>query len=339
MKRGMRGTLLLAGLALVAWIFWRVGWPAIASNLAAIGAWFVLLVAIYFFAKAAFLLGWWLVIDPLLPPSALPRLLGIYLAGYTVNYVAPGGVAGEPLKARLLSGLVPPGRALASLTIHKHADMLAQWVFIVTGVTICLVRFPLPAAARWAALGGIAVLGALFVLLTWSLFRGTYGPILRWLGRWKFLAAKVSRYLEAAQRVDADIRSFYAAHRGRFTAAVCLSFLGWCGGLVETYLVLRLVAPGAGWPTAFAVEAMAMALNNMFLWIPARAGSAEGVRVGVFILLGLAAAQGAAYALARRAREFVWLLPGALYLIAHQARRRPGPAQAVKLPIGAEELR
>lgn len=337
MNRRTRGALLLAGLVLVAWTFWRVGWPAIASNLAAIGPWFVLLVAIYFFAKAAFLLGWWLVIDPPLPRSALPRLLGVYLAGYTANYIAPGGVAGEPLKARLLSGTLPPGRALASLTIHKHADMLAQWVFIVTGVTICLVRFPLPAAARWAALGGVALLGALFVLLTWALFRGTYGPILRRLGRWKFLAARVARYQEAAQRVDADIRNFYATRRGRFAAAVGLCFLGWCGGLVETYLVLRLLAPGAGWPTAFAVEAMAMALNNMFLWVPARAGSAEGVRIGVFVLLGLAAAQGAAYALARRAREFVWLLPGALYLIARQARRRP--ARGAELPIAAEELR
>ena len=337
MNRSTRGALLLAGLALFAWIFWRVGWPAIASNLAAIGAWFVLLVALYFFAEAAFLLGWWLVIDPLLPRSALPRLMGVYLAGYTVNYVAPGGVAGEPLKARLLAGTLPPGRALASLTIHKHADMLAQWVFIVAGVTVCLLRFPLPAGARWAALGGIVLLGGLFVLLTWSLFRGTYAPILRWLGRWRFLAARVGRYEEAARRVDADIRAFYSARRGRFVAAVGLSFLGWCGGLVETYLILRLVAPGAGWAAAFAVEAMAMALNNMFLWVPARAGSAEGVRVGIFVLLGLAAAQGAAYALARRAREFVWLVPGALYLIARQARRQPAPA--VELPIAAEELR
>ena len=137
--------------------------------------------------------------------------------------------------------------------------------------------------------------------------------------------------------MDADIRNFYASRRGRFVAAAGLSFLGWCGGLVETYLILRLVAPGAGWSTAFAVEAMAMALNNMFLWVPARAGSAEGVRVGVFVLFGLAAAQGAAYALARRAREFVWLVPGALYLIARQARRRPAPA--VEVSIAAEELR
>ena len=78
---------------------------AAAAALVAAAVVVVLLVGIYFFAKAAFLLGWWLVIDPLLPPSALPRLLGIYLAGYTVNYVAPGGVAGEPLKAQVQRGV------------------------------------------------------------------------------------------------------------------------------------------------------------------------------------------------------------------------------------------
>jgi hypothetical protein len=41
------------------------------------------------------------------------------------------------------------------------------------------------------------------------------------------------------------------------------------------------------------------------------------VRVGVFLLLGLSAAQGAAYGVARRARELLWLIPGLVVLLKH----------------------
>jgi uncharacterized membrane protein YbhN (UPF0104 family) len=60
-----------------------------------------------------------------------------------------------------------------------------------------------------------------------------------------------------------------------------------------------------------------MTLNNVMIFIPGRLGIAEGVRVGVFLLLGMSAAQGAAYGLARRARELLWLLPGLVVLLKH----------------------
>jgi uncharacterized membrane protein YbhN (UPF0104 family) len=86
--------------------------------------------------------------------------------------------------------------------------------------------------------------------------------------------------------------------------------------MLETYLILRLLSPSASWGTALAVEALAMALNNMLLFVPGRVGSAEGVRAAVFVLLGMPAALGVAYALVRRGRELVWVLPG-LVVLAH----------------------
>jgi hypothetical protein len=80
-----------------------------------------------------------------------------------------------------------------------------------------------------------------------------------------------------------------------------------------------------------AVEALAMILNNVFLFIPGRAGSAEGVRAGVCLLLGLPAAQGVAYGIARRGRELIWIVPGLVVLLTRQAGWlgrvwRPAPA-------------
>ena len=314
----VRIALLLAGVALFALLFRLVGWPAIASNLGRIGGWFALLVVLYAAAQAAFALGWWVIFEPSRRPGFV-RLFGVYLVGDSFNYLAPGGVAGEPLKARMLRGDSGTGEAIGSLTIHKHADLAAQWIFVSLGVGAALWRFPMPIAARIVALAGAAALGALLALMTWGLRRGTYSPVLRLLARWKPLARRLDRFHAPARDLDGRIQDFYRLRLGRYAAAMGWCFLGWCGGLLETYLILRLLSPGSGWIAAFAVEALAMALNNMLLFIPARIGSAEGVRVGVFLLLGLGAGPGAAYSLARRGRELAWIVPGLLVFFKWQA--------------------
>ena len=314
----LRIALLLSGFALFALLFRLVGWPAIASNLARIGGWFALLVVLYAAAQAAFALGWWVIFEPSRRPGFV-RLFGVYLGGDSFNYLAPGGVAGEPLKARMLRGSASTSEAIGSLTIHKHADLAAQWIFVSLGVGAALWRFPMPLAARIVALAGVAALGALLALMTWGLRRGTYSPVLKLLARWKPLARRLDRLHAPARDLDGRIQDFYRLQRGRYAAAMGWCFLGWCGGLLETYLILRLLSPGSGWIAAFAVEALAMALNNMLLFIPARIGSAEGIRVGVFLLLGLGAGPGAAYSLARRGRELAWIVPGLLVFFHWQA--------------------
>jgi len=327
-RRGLRIALLLAGLAAFLLLFWSVGWPAVASNLARIGGWFAVLVLFYAAPQVAFALGWWVVFEPGPRRPKFGRLFTVYLAGDAFNYLAPGGVAGEPVKVRMLPGTAGSGAAVASLTIHKHADLVSQWLFVAAGVAVAFWRFPLPLAARLAALAGVAGLGLLLVLLSWALNRGTYSPVLRRLSRWKFLADRLDRFHKPARHVDDRIRAFYRRHPSRYAAAAGWCLLGWCGGLFETYIVLRLLSPGAGWDVAFAVEALAMALNNMFLFIPGRIGTAEGVRVGVFLLLGLGAGPGAAYSLARRGRELVWTIPGLAAFFHWQAGElQPAPAR------------
>lgn len=340
-KRALRLGLLLAGLGLVVWILRAVGWPAIASNLARIGVeWFLGLSALYGLSLLAFVIGWWLVIDPRPPLRALPGLFAAYLAGGATNYLTPIRVAGEPLKVHLIRDRTGAGPAVASLTIHKHADVFAQWLFISIGVCLALFRFSLPLAARLLAVAGAAGLGAALLLMTWALRRGTYSPILRQLSRWKALGSRLERYRVPAQALDTRIRDFYAAHPSRFLAATAWCLLGWCGGWLETYLLLRLLSHSSAWGTALAIETLAAAFNNMLIFMPGRVGGAEGVRVGVFLLLGLPAAQGVAYSLVRRGRELVWVLPGLLVILKHQAGRLRVQPSAPKLTkLAGEESR
>src|SRR5262249_46698347 len=191
--------------------------------------------------QVCFALGWWETMEPRPPLRFFPRLFGVYLAGDTINYLAPANVAGEPLKAHLLREEIELPQSIASLTIHKHADMLAQWLFALAGFLVALSSYSLPRAAIIAAAIGVAGLGGLFVLLSWALWRGTYSPVVRKLSGIALLEQRLSRYQGAAENVDRQIHDFYREHPGRFARAVGWSVLGWSGGLVETWIVLALL--------------------------------------------------------------------------------------------------
>lgn len=309
--------MVVAGAALIVWILWVVGWPAIEKNLSVIGGWFIVLAVFYLFAELAFTTGWWVLIDRRLRDSKFIKLFGVYLASHTVNYLIPSGnLAGEPVRADLSRDALGLNHALASITVHKYAELLSQWMFLGAGMVVCLSGFDLSTPMKLAAAALLGGLGVALVLMTWALRRGTFLPILHRLARWKPLASRLTSYLPAAEALDATVQTFYSKkERHRLAAATGWCLVGWCGGLLETYVILRLLAPTEGWATAVAVETLAMILNSLLVFVPGRIGSAEGVRVAVFVLLGLPAAQGAAYGLVRRGRELIWIIPGLVLLL------------------------
>jgi uncharacterized protein (TIRG00374 family) len=315
MRRCYQVGMLLAGVGLIAWILWTVGLATVASNLSAIGTRLLALIALYLCAQLAFMTGWWVVMDSEARACGFLKLFGVYLAGDTVNYLVPSGnLGGEPVKAYLLRDALGFGRALSSIVIHKHAELVAQWILLVGGLTVCLAYLELPSLVTLANTVIVTGLGGSLLLMTWALRTGTISPILRRIAAWRPLASYLQIHQPAADALATRIRAFYDEQGRWFLVATGWCLIGWCGGLLETYLVLRILSPAEGWSTAVAVETMVLAFNIVFAFVPARLGSAEGVRVGVFMLVGLPAAQGVAYGAIRRARELAWILPGLVIL-------------------------
>lgn len=317
----------IAGLAAIVGVFWWIGWPGIRANLLAVGPWFLGILALNLVAQAAFVLGLRSVLPPGPSRPRFSRLYAVYLMGDAASYVAPA--SGEALKVVLLSSPEGAESAAAAVTLHKQADLFAQCTFAVVGVGVALWRFTLPRAIAWAAIAGAVVLVGLLVLMTWALWRGAFSPIVRRLAGWKLLGARAKRLERGAHAVDARIQRFHAGERASFLSAVAASLAGWCGGFLETWIVLALLAPSAGWSTALTIESLAMVLSNVVFFVPGKLGGAEGIRTGLFVLVGLPPSQGAAYALVRRSRELLWVLPGWALLFRTRLRgdRRAVPAE------------
>ena len=310
------------GTGVLVWLLWVVGWPAIQENLSAIGGWFWVVVAIFIVAQVCFFFGWWVVIDEKLVPANAKELFGIYLAGDSINYLIPSGnLAGEPLKAHLLRPTMGFGQAMTSITIHKHAEIASQFLFLVLGVLISIYVFDLPSWAQDLSILMVCGLGLALWLLTRLLKRGTFGPIIQWITKWKFLGKYIEHHTPAAHSLDQRLQTFYQQHNKWFFVSVGWCLLGWGGGVLETYVLLQILDPTKGWLTAISIESFSIALNNLFLFVPAKMGSAEGVRTGVCMLFGIPPSHGVAYGLVRRGRELICHIPGLVFLLLRQGGR------------------
>jgi uncharacterized protein (TIRG00374 family) len=311
----------LGALAIVI-IVRQAGWDQVRVYVRSIGLWFPALVALNMLMQAGYVLALRLILRNGQADRRFFRLYRIYWMGDSSNYLVPGG--GEAVKGLLLSELGGGAEAAAVLTLHKHADLAAQCAFALAGVATTVAWFDLSPAITAAALGGTLLLLVLLLVLTLALARSPLSGILRRLARFRFLAKRLEGLHAAAREADSRIALFHSEQPGRFAAASALCLLGYLGGLLEAWLVLRLLAPGAPWPAAVAVATLPMVLNNAVLFIPGKLGGAEGIRTAVCLLVGLSASQGAAFAILRRARELAWVLPGWVLLMFERARARRG---------------
>lgn len=313
----VRPLLMLAGLLGIVWLCQRIGWPAIRQNIAVIGQWFFLLVVLYLFAQMAFMSGWWVLIGSRARQIGYWRMFGVYLVGDSVNYfVPPANLAGEPVKAHLLSRSVGFSRSVTSIMVHKHAEIVAQVLFLSFSLGVAVTQFALPAALQVAALILAAGMGVAVVAAFWALKRGAFGALIRGLVKIGLKPEQINPEWHATASLDRWLALFYKTRMPVFYWATFLCLLGWCGGLLETYIVLQWLSAKPSLAMAVSVESLAMVLNTLIFFIPGRVGSAETVRVAVFSVLGLPAAEGAVYSIIRRGREVTWAIPGLLILLA-----------------------
>ena len=311
-RRWLRIALFVLGLGVLAAILALSGWESVAANLSTIGWWFPVLVVGYGVAELAFTYGYQVIVGrSKADPVRFSDTFAAYMASCFVNYFT--AVGGEPVRANLLAGRIGYPKALAAATVHRHAEMTSQFVFLLIGSVVSLLHFDLPTVLRISALAGLGLFGAIILWMTVALRHGLFGAALDRFGRGPL--RRLARFRHTAELLDERIGEIYEHRQEHFLESIGWCFLGWCGGFVETDVVMRLLSREADVFDAIAIETLAMLVNSVLFFIPARIGTAEGVRTALWVLVGFTAAQGIAYGLVRRARELLWLAPGIVILL------------------------
>lgn len=317
----------LIGLALFIYVIGQTGLSEIASNLGAVGAGFLLILAVSATRYLSRSLAW------LRCMNSEERRVGFWalwrarLAGEAVGDLTFGPVVAEPIRLIALGDRLSLSSGISSLAVENIAYTVSSCLMVMAGAVALLGSFGLNESMRTAA--GIALI-MVFALVA--------APVVIISRRWKIGSSVVSALagsvaLDEAKRtwVEAKIDrlrdledyvfDFYAKRPRDFFILVMCHAAFHLAGAVEIYLTLRLMGLGVDFGAAFTFEAVNRAINMAFTFVPALVGVDEAGTGALVKAAGFGFDHGVTLALIRKIRMFFWIGIGLIFLAAARNRK------------------
>jgi uncharacterized protein (TIRG00374 family) len=322
MGRLIKGVLLVLGMGLVAWWFWRADPGRIIGILTSLGWWAPLLFLPYGLVYLVDTGGWRFAFGRDWPrPLTFGRLFRVRWAGEAVNNLVPSGyLGGEAVKVYLLRKAGVSGwTGTASVVVSKTAQILAQVMFIGLGAFLGGMHLAVGSPIRqamWTVAGLAAVVLLGLVGVQYYGFLRTLGGLARVSRR---VRAWFERHGEQVREVDSEIRSFYHRQPGWFLLSIGAYFTGWLCDAIEIRLASAILGWPLDWSQAIAIEAFVGVAKALGTFVPASMGVQESGVVLLFRAFGLTSTEALAYALIRRVRELGYALVGMGFLWRQEA--------------------
>ncbi|HXC53932.1 MAG TPA: lysylphosphatidylglycerol synthase domain-containing protein [Rhizomicrobium sp.] len=296
----------LAGFALLVWLLFHIGVEPVWAAIAAVGFAGFALLLVAGLAVVAMLGSAWLM---LIPHGGWRDFLTFAIgrqtrdsAGDILPFSQLGGIV-IGARAVILRGVAPP-LAFASAITDVTTELMAQIVFILIGIALCIAQ--LRASSATAPYVDGLILGTLLLVPGIAAF-----VVLQQRG--SALAERLAgRFAPAALKHTAafgeQMRAMYASP-ARLALSSTIHLVSWiaAGGLI--WLSVRLIGARLDFFSALAIEALLAALRSATVFIPAAIGVQEAGYAALMPLFGLPSEVGLAVSLLKRARDVVVGVP------------------------------
>jgi putative membrane protein len=289
----------LAGLGLIAFLVWWVGVDILLESLRTAG-WdgFILLCLVSVIPTTLLGAAWQCLIPA---PQRVPlkdfvlgRMVRDALADISPLTVV-GGMVGS-IRVMILRKLLP-AHAIASAAVDAATEAVAQAVFIVLGIAICIAKLErLPGEADFYEALTAGVLTVFIAVLLAVAFQ---------VGGGKWIKALTMRLLPWLRVEPTHLWALYEVFSSyqRLAASCALHFVAWVGGGLITYVGFHLVGADISLLEALAIEALLCLVKSAGVFVPASLGVQEAGYAMLAPLFGIAPELGLAVSLLRRARD------------------------------------
>lgn len=253
---------------------------------------------------------WWLALRAQGQRLSYLAIFRYRMAAFAISYFTPGTqFGGEPLQVYTVSSrhAVPAAPALASVTLDKLFELLANFTFLVIGVVVILRKqlFSDLASGQggvWAV--SLLALPLAYLILLWSGRSPLPWLIERIAAR---LPSKVSSRLNArmildvVQTAEAQIYDLFHQKPVAILWMVGASMLIWLASLAEYWLALRML--GAHLDLWQAVAALTVSRLAFLTPLPGGLGALEAGQILALQAMGFDPAMGVAISLWIRVRD------------------------------------
>jgi uncharacterized protein (TIRG00374 family) len=208
------------------------------------------LIAFNGLATLIFSSRWWLALRAQGHRLSYLTIFRYRMAAFAISYFTPGTqFGGEPLQVFTVSSrhAVPAASAVASVTLDKLFELLANFTFLVAGVLVILDQgLIFSASAGEGALGavGLLVLPLAYLVLLWSgrapfswLISGLSGRLPATL----IARLKIQTIVDVTRSAEGQIHALFHQKPAAIAWVVGSSALIWLFSLAEYWLALRVL--------------------------------------------------------------------------------------------------
>ena len=312
----------LAGLLGAAYLIFYVGFDAVLSAALSVGWGGFALLCLYGLCNFALLgMAWFLIVPPYRWRGALTFGWSRAVrdsAGDVLPFSQLGGMV-VGARAAILRG-VGKSRAFASMVVDVTMEMLAQIVFIITGLVILTLHLPGGTQKPLVETTIIGILMGILAALAFFVLQRKGFSVLERIAE-RFVPSAAAH----AGALDKAINKIHAEPL-RMAGGFAVHVLGWLAGAFGTWLALLLIGSPLSFLDAVAIESLIGAARSAAVFVPAAIGIQEAGYAVLVPLFGLPADIGIAVSLLKRARE---IAVGAPILLGWQIAEG-GHALAVK---------
>src|SRR5882672_671530 len=317
----------LIGLGLFIYVIKQTGFTQIASNLRAVGAGFLLILAVSSTRYLSRSLAWLRCMNPEERRVGFWALWRARLAGEAVGDLTFGPVVAEPMRLIALGDRLSLSSGISSLAVENIAYTVSSCLMVMAGAVAMLASFGLSESMRTAASVTLAVVFALVaapvvtIRRRWKIGSSLLSALTGFVVRDQAKRSRIEEKIDRLRALEEYVFDFYAKRPRDFFILVLCQAAFHLAGALEIYLTLRLTGLSVNFVVAGAFEAVNRAINIAFTFVPALVGVDE-VGTGALIrAAGFDFDHGVTLALIRKIRMFFWIGIGLIFLAAARKRK------------------
>ena len=326
-KKWIKAVLGLIGFLLFLYLLLRIGPGPVLNHVSRFGLWFpviFILAGAWLFFQAC---SWSILQNAFFGPVPLFTLYRIKIISDSLNALLPSAnLGGDAARAFLIRKHVPLREGIPGVVFDKTIEAVAAALFLAFGLLLSSLFVKLPPGLMTPVLACLAIVIAGIALMVFFQRRGFYRILWKVSGLVPRLRSWVQAREAQFESLEGNLRLLY--ERGNFKpSAVGFHFLSRLAGVLEVFIVLRVLQVPVNFIQAIFITTVVTVANTVFFILPGQWGVTEGTQVLLLQAMGYPAAVGLSLGIIRRIRKLATIGVG-LILFTLVKRRTPERGKA-----------
>ena len=321
----IQGVILAAGIALLVYLLYSIGFRAVFDTVTRIGWGFALIVGINGARHLARALCIYLAIHSDHRSVGYHNVLAARLAGEAVNLMTiTGPFLGDATKVALLQRKQTWSHSAAAVIVDDILYYITVGLMILSGVGLLAVTVgDFDNAMRYALaiVVGLVLLMIIGLALVVKFDVKPASFVLKRLDRKGLLPKAIASKREHIREIETSVFDVYFERPGTFYLLLAIGLFTHALSVVEVYCALALLGFIPTVTGAYIIESLTKVINFAFSFVPGTVGVYEGGNALFLKILGYSTAAGVALALVRRGAILFWVAIGVVVLMYRAALR------------------